>query len=321
MALPILFNYRSMKMLRTLTAFAVLILSSCIGTDMVEDQIAQISITVPPDVPFVNNVVSKVEGQELNLTITALNDRGHSFATEGIWFSADERIVRVDDTGKAIAVGSGSTTLTASALGVQSDPIRFTVVSDDVSIALSEITADTSVVAINGQLQLMATALTATGSEITEAEIGWRSLNEGLATVNTEGLVTGISQGVVDIEASSDNIIATFQITVGGAQSRGGQFEPLNGYNTSGGVSVVMGAEVLRVDLADNFRSSNGPGLYVYLSNSRTAVSGGIELGKLTSTSGASSYATPSGIGIDDFNYVIIYCKPFGAGFGTALLD
>ena len=49
-----------MKMLRTLTAFAVLILSSCIGTDMVEDQIAQISISVPPDVPFVNNVVSKV---------------------------------------------------------------------------------------------------------------------------------------------------------------------------------------------------------------------------------------------------------------------
>ncbi|MEM9856318.1 MAG: DM13 domain-containing protein [Bacteroidota bacterium] len=304
-----------------LFSILAIILVSCIGTDIVEDEVAQISIVVPPDIPFANNTTARVEGQEWNLTISALNDRGSSFTTEGTWFSADENVVSVDDKGIAKAIGEGSALVMASAFGIESEPIRFTVVQNNIEVALIEITADTSALSVNSQLQLEARAMTATGAEVTEAPISWRSLNEAIVTVTTEGLVTGLGNGVAEIEARLENINATFQLTVGNAASRMGQFESLKGYSTSGSVSVMSNGNRLSVNLESNFRTSNGPGLYVYLSNNRSSVSGGIELGKLTSTTGASAYSTPEGIALDSFDYVIIYCKPFGAGFGTASLD
>ncbi|MEM7107275.1 MAG: DM13 domain-containing protein [Bacteroidota bacterium] len=310
-----------MKRLNYFSLILLVTLSSCIGTEEVEDQIIQISVGVPEEVPLVNNVVSKVEGQELNLTINALNDKGHLFTTGGSWFSADQSIVSIDETGKAVAAGLGSTTITAFAFGMESEPIRFTVVSDDTSVALIEITADSSRVEVGNQLQLRARALNVIGNEIAGVEITWLSSDENVATVDSEGLLTGVSTGVVNIEASSNPISATFQVTVGNTQMRQGFFEDLNGYNTSGGVSIAMVGENLEVHLAEDFSTSRGPGLYLYLSNNRTMVNGGVELGKLISTSGASSYTAPTGISIDDFDYVIIYCKPFGAGFGTSLLD
>ncbi|MEM8568629.1 MAG: DM13 domain-containing protein [Bacteroidota bacterium] len=310
-----------MKTLKLFFLIVLVMFSSCIGTDEVEDQIVQISVGVPEDVPFVNNTVSKIVGQELNLSINALNDKNHMFTTPGSWFSADESIVRVDESGKAVALGSGNTTLMASAFGLESEPIRFNVVTDNVSIALIEITADSAIVGVGGQLQLNARALNVAENEIAGAEIMWQSSDEDIATVDSEGLLTGVGAGVVDIQASSDGISATFEITVGDIEPRQGFFEGLNGYNTSGRVSVEINGVDLQVRIADDFRTSQGPGLYVYLSNNRTMVSGGVELGKLSTTSGASSYTAPTGINIDDFDYVIIYCKPFGAGFGTALLD
>ncbi len=61
--------------------------------------------------------------------------------------------------------------------------------------------------------------------------------------------------------------------------------------------------------------------MYIYLSPEEEGVSGGVNLGELKSTSGAQTYAIPASVDPADFDYVIIYCQPFGVPFGTATLE
>lgn len=68
----------------------------------------------------------------------------------------------------------------------------------------------------------------------------------------------------------------------------------------------------LTLELQEDFSSSNGPGLFIYLTNNGTSIAGGIEVGELQSSTGADSYSLPQGVTLSQFDQVLIYCKPFG---------
>jgi hypothetical protein len=84
---------------------------------------------------------------------------------------------------------------------------------------------------------------------------------------------------------------------------------------------LTTGESGALLSFAENFQSQAGPGLYVYLSPIGNGVSGGIELDELKSNSGAQEYPLPEDIDPADFEFVIIYCKPFGVPFGAAQLQ
>lgn len=69
----------------------------------------------------------------------------------------------------------------------------------------------------------------------------------------------------------------------------------------------------------EDFESESGPGLYVYLSTSRND-NDIINLGKLKATKGNLNYDVPSNTNFDKYNYVLIWCEPFGVLFGSASL-
>lgn len=69
--------------------------------------------------------------------------------------------------------------------------------------------------------------------------------------------------------------------------------------------------------LLNNFSSSNGPDLRVYLSTTTSATSF-VSLGKLKSTSGKQIYAIPAGTDLVQFRYALIWCQQFSALFGQA---
>lgn len=75
-------------------------------------------------------------------------------------------------------------------------------------------------------------------------------------------------------------------------------------------------SQVLRLE---DFRSTNGPGLYVYLSADIRA-SDFVSLGDLKANQGNQNYPIPAGTDLEKYDKVLIWCKPFGVLFGHAEL-
>ena len=90
-------------------------------------------------------------------------------------------------------------------------------------------------------------------------------------------------------------------------------------HNAEGNVKVVSltdGSKILRLE---NFKSTNGPNVHVYLSTDKRATDY-VDLGKLKANNGNQNYNIPAGTDIRKHNIVLIWCKDFSVLFGSAVL-
>lgn len=69
----------------------------------------------------------------------------------------------------------------------------------------------------------------------------------------------------------------------------------------------------------ENFKATNGPDLYVYLSTDDKA-SDFVNLGRLKANIGNQNYEIPSDVDLTKYNKVLIWCKAFSVLFGSAEL-
>ena len=91
---------------------------------------------------------------------------------------------------------------------------------------------------------------------------------------------------------------------------------PSRGHGASGSVRVVdIGSE--KYIRYEDFNTIDGPGLYVYLSKDLRARDF-VDLGYRKGTRGNINYKIPRGIDIDEYRYVLHWCKPFGVLFNYA---
>jgi hypothetical protein len=79
-------------------------------------------------------------------------------------------------------------------------------------------------------------------------------------------------------------------------------------------IPLEDGSNVLRLE---NFKSTNGPDLYVYLSTD-TMATDIVNLGALKANIGNQNYNVPEGTDLEKYNKVLIWCKSFSALFGSA---
>ena len=79
-------------------------------------------------------------------------------------------------------------------------------------------------------------------------------------------------------------------------------------------IPLEDGLSVLRLE---NFQSTNGPDLYVYLSTDDKA-SDFINLGELKANRGNQNYEIPDNADLTKYTNVLIWCKAFGVLFGRA---
>ncbi len=82
-------------------------------------------------------------------------------------------------------------------------------------------------------------------------------------------------------------------------------------------IPLEDGSNVLRLE---NFQSTNGPDLFVYLSTDENA-SEFINLGALKANNGNQNYEIPDDTDLDKYNKVLIWCKSFSVLFGSAELS
>jgi Electron transfer DM13 len=93
---------------------------------------------------------------------------------------------------------------------------------------------------------------------------------------------------------------------------------------TKGLAEVVMqnGKKYLRLD--KNFKSENGPDLFVLLHRQDTPKdyqkTDYVSLGRLKKLAGKQLYAIPANVDVTEFKSVVIWCRQFKATFGFATL-
>ena len=99
-------------------------------------------------------------------------------------------------------------------------------------------------------------------------------------------------------------------------------------HSTTGTASVVELADGSRILRLDQFETSNGPDLRVYLSaGSNDAFFGReygenfVELGELKGNIGSQNYPIPAGVDLATYRNAVIWCKRFAVGFGVATLE
>ncbi len=99
-------------------------------------------------------------------------------------------------------------------------------------------------------------------------------------------------------------------------------------HRTSGTATVIELPDGSRTLRLEDFATSNGPDLHVWLSEKAAGgnwfkYSGGrrVQLGELKANRGSHNYAIPAGAELDGLRSVVIWCKRFSVSFGSAPLD
>jgi uncharacterized protein YjdB len=172
-------------------------------------------------------VVTTIEVSPATLTLTAIGathdfdavarDEGGSTVVgkDFVWVPNNPAVVTVDTAGLVTAVGNGSTTIDATTDGVTG--------SADVVVAqaISAVEVSPSAVTVEpgNTTRLAADVSDANDNPVTGAAVSWSSLNEPVATVNDEGLVTGVAEGVALVVASAGGHSDTATVTVASSGS------------------------------------------------------------------------------------------------------
>ena len=161
---------------------------------------------------------------------------------------------------------------------------------------------------------------------IVDADITWASTDPAVISIEGSGLATANSAGNVTISAMANGTTDMVMVNAGentttSQQQRTGSFRGNRDYVVSGTFTLSNASGGLELSFSDDFSTTNGPGLFVYLTNSESSTSGGEELGALKSNNGAQTYEVSDEIQMGTYDYVLIYCKPFGVAFGIGKFD
>jgi len=98
-----------------------------------------------------------------------------------------------------------------------------------------------------------------------------------------------------------------------------GSFVDADSSHKTSGVARVIKIGGKRYLSLENFKTTNGPDLYVYLATNKDSKEF-VNLGRLKGNIGNQNYEIPDGVDITSYNYVLIWCKAFSVLFGSAEL-
>ncbi|TAE59887.1 MAG: hypothetical protein EAZ89_02020 [Bacteroidetes bacterium] len=291
----------------------VSLLSGCVGTDVFPDTVRSILVRTPQTTVRV--------GDSVLLSVKLVNAFGDEFDAPVQWAISSSGVATLSQSGVLKALAPGQVAVKAVNDSLESEEVLITVFSDANLPAEIIVSGPGSQLEVGGSVTLSAVVRNASGDVLSGLELSWESSHPDIVSVEGNGNVTALQKGEATIVARTGSIQSqSYQIKVG-SEALTGTFQRQNGYNVSGGASLAPTATGLVINLLDNFLSQSGPGLYVYLSDSPISVNGGVEIAKLRKTSGADSYVVPAGVTLDEFDYILIHCKPFNVTFGAAKIQ
>ena len=201
------------------------------------------------------------------------------------------------------------------------------IIEDEVDPVL-RITNPIDTIELGTNYQFNTTYLNNVGLE-ESTEISWISDDENILTVSDDGTATAIAIGttlLTAIETVSETS-TTIPLTVGEStvitevETRTGTIEPSSFYELEGDFSMTQEGDDVRIVFADNYVASTAlPGLYVYLTNNPNTINGALELGGVTTFTGAHEYLVPDQ-DIGTYSHILYFCKPFNVKVGDGVIN
>lgn len=122
------------------------------------------------------------------------------------WSSSDPNVAIIDENGTATGKSQGSTSITASALGISSASAALKVLPPPPVLTTIAVTPTRSSITVGGTQQFAAVGHDQNGNAMSGVMFTWSSSNVNVATVNVAGLTTGISSGTAQITASAQGV-------------------------------------------------------------------------------------------------------------------
>ncbi len=131
------------------------------------------------------------------------------------WSTSDDSVARVAPAGVVEATGNGTATVTGLVTsGSDTVTVQAVVRVSQVVATVTLGPADSVALGPGFEVQYRADALDANGNPVADADFVWRSSAESVATVDPDGLVTTVGQGVTRIEAEAAGVVASTDLTV-----------------------------------------------------------------------------------------------------------
>lgn len=307
------------KLIKTLLILFTIVLSGCVGIDFEDDPIVGERIEVT-----LSQVALQID-QTFQAEAVFYDQYGLTKDVAFNWVSSAPAIASVNGEGLITAHAGGLASITVSFSSTQNE-ISVNVVLDEnqvASVVLSSPANQTSLMP-GEMISLNAMVKNINGLALQGRQIAWFSENASIASVNAQGVVTGIGLGMVDIYAMVEGLKSnTLTFTVG--TGRAGVFIGTGGYKAIGTASLSVIDNKLILELSSNFETSFALGTFIYLANSTSGAqvrASGLEIALITTNGGKTfdvSAINPSA-GLLDYKYVIILCKPASLTFGFAEL-
>ena len=125
------------------------------------------------------------------------------------WSSSNMGVATVDQSGKVSAVGGGTATITVKTANGKTATCAVTVNVKVTGVTLDQVTLSVEV----GQSKKLTATITPT--DATDKTLTWSSGSNSIATVDQNGNVSGVSQGVTTVTVTTGNgLTATCNVTV-----------------------------------------------------------------------------------------------------------
>ncbi len=160
--------------------------------------------------------------------------------------------------------------------------------------------------------------------------IDWKSSNTAILTIDANGLATGISKGsatitaaveVSGVEVKDSWPIVVDETTVTTPNTKSGEIKTTSNYALKGNFVMTEEGNGIKITISDDYMASTSlPGLYAYLGNNPSSVANALEIGMVQVYDGAHSYQI-DGVGLNDFAYILYWCKPFNVKVGEGKIN
>jgi len=167
-----------------------------------------------------------------------------------------------------------------------------------------------------------------------ERQVDWITSDANIISVNPTGLATAHEMGSATITATVNlpdkaPVVDQFEVVVSDQTTevesdgiRKGNIKTTSSYLLEGEFEFFEEGGNLRLVFGDDYKASTAlPGLYVYLTNNPNTITGAYEIGEVTTFSGTHFYELPLEVGLDTYNYVLYFCKPFRVKVGDGEMD
>ncbi|MGE3801917.1 MAG: DM13 domain-containing protein, partial [Candidatus Kapaibacterium sp.] len=303
--------------LSLLALSSTIFIGGCIGTDYLQDPVFE------PNLEIYTTTSALRVGESLSFESVYYDASGKPTPAVVQWSSSNPSIASIDENGLLTGHQPGQVSVRGSVGDLVSPPLLITVVENDNAVANVMISPGTTSLSPGESFLLTAQATSIAGDIVVPTTLEWSSSNHLVATVDSEGRVHAVAEGRAEIIVVADGVSSNPAIVTVESEEkmRVGTFQknPGTSYEVVGRAYLVTDASKgVQLIFAEDFSSSSGPRLNVYLSKTNRIEDGSLDLGPLQSTTGEQTYQLPAGVGINDFDVVLIHCVPFNVTFGFA---